>query len=117
MSFKFIANTNTTLTAADADTLTSIDMGAALKGQTKKSSFQLGNTGSSDTTFTCVVSGVESGIRSNVAYSLDGNTWSSSVAISGVAANDITNLIHVKYTPDADDFTSSGAFLINVVES
>lgn len=117
MSFKFIANTNTFLTAADAETLTEIDLGGVFKGQTKKSSFQLGNTGATTATFTCVVSGVESGVRDNVSYSLDNVTWSSIAVISGVAPNGVTPLITVRYTPDSNDFTTSGTFLIDVAEA
>lgn len=77
----------------------------------------IGNTGASAATFTVQVSGLTSGIRDNVTYSLDNNTWQSEVAVSGVAANEISQLIHVRYTPDADDFTTSGTFLIHVAES
>lgn len=116
MSFKYIAGNNTTLTAADADTLTSIDLGGIFKGQTKKSSFQIGNTGSGTTNFQCQVSGVESDVRANVNYSLDGETWATTATISGVEPNAISQVVQVRYTPDSDDVTTSGTFLIYVVE-
>lgn len=117
MSFKYIVNTNTAITAADATTISEIDFKGVFKGQTRQSSFQLGNTGSALATFTVSAAGGESDVTDNVSFSTDGTTWPPNVSISGIAANEITPLIHVRYTPDVNDYTSSGTFLINVVES
>lgn len=117
MSFKFITSANTALQANEADLLTDIDLEGIFKGQTKFSGFHIGNTGAASATYTFSIDGGESEITDNAFLSLDNRTWQTTVAVSGLKPNGVSELIKVKYTPDVDDYTTDGTFLIDVVES
>lgn len=118
MSFKFINEDYTGFTAQDAgsvgdDELTCSGM---FVEQEKILSFRLGNTGSSETNFAVTSSGVNADVLSDVSFSLDGEDFTPSLTVSGIAPNHVTDIIKCKFAPDAGDVLGVGSFLIRVDE-
>lgn len=117
MSYKFVEFDTTAFTAADAPTEDELSISGIFIGQTKTVAFILGNTGSSETTFSISTSGNNPTINDDVEYSIDnGATWSAAAEISGVQPNEITDRILVKYTPAEGEVLGVGSFLIRVDE-
>ena len=116
MSFKFISSSETGDTAAEADTLPSGDLGSQLVGQSKTGSFAIGNTGTTESIYTVTVSGINTAVNNDVELSLDTFEWETSVIVSGVHANRISDAVFYKYTPSADTPSSNGSFLLRIDE-
>lgn len=117
MTIKFVDKTDIHFTAGEATTVAGLDLGPVFSGDTKYSSFRIGNTGASAIDLSISVSGVNSSINNDVTFSLDGESYSSTVNVSGVMPNEITDLIRVKYASQEGDVVGEGTFLIRVDES
>lgn len=117
MSFKFIAGQGTGFAALDEDVLSELDLTGVFIGQKKRESFRLGNTGAVIIDFAISTSGVNPSIIDDVEYSIDGgSTFGTTVTISGVQPNEISQDIFVEYTPQEGDVLGAGSFLIRVDE-
>lgn len=118
MSYKIVDGDTIVGTAEEAPVLSSLDLGSLLIGQGKVESFAIANTGLTTASYNVTVSGVNTTIMSDVELSLDNQkTWSSTnVVPSGIAANRISDTIHVRYTPSEGTITTAGTFLIRVDE-
>lgn len=118
MSFIFIEEDATEFTAADATEEDELSVSGIFIGQTKQVGFRLGNTSTSGVDLTITTSGVNTTVLDDVEYSTDnGTTWDTTVTVSGVKANAITDRILCRYTPATDEYLGVGSFLIRVDES
>lgn len=116
MTWKFVSFSDEAVSAADADTLTTLDFGNALYKETKKVKFRLGNTGGNVASFTVQVSGVNSTLIADTTLSLDDTSYSSSVFVSGVDAGQISPVVFAKHVVRADAVAASGIVRMHVVE-
>ena len=115
-NFKFISEDFTGYTAADATTLDSFDLGALFKNSDNEFRFRLGNIGSSTFDFQLGVSGVNTDITDGVTFSEDGDTFTSTIVVSGLIPNGVSDLLHCKLALDSDNYTTSGTFILRVDE-
>jgi len=116
MSHKLINSNYTGFTAADADTLATVDFNYMFVGQEKKTTLMVGNTNVNYCTFKIVASGENSPLVDAVEFSLDGINWASDVKTDVVSPNGVSQLIHCKFTVPDNSFTASGTFVIHVDE-
>ncbi len=118
MSFNFIDKDYTGFTAGDADLVSGFDFKGMFPGQTRQKSFMLGNTGSSEAKYTMTVAGDNSTINDDVSISIDGGqSFAASQTVSGIQPNHVSDLIRIKYEPQAGDTVGKGTFKIDVSES
>lgn len=119
MSFKFIDEDNTFLTAADADEITDDDltMSGVFINEEYHQAFVIGNTGSNEAVYNISTSGVNASINDDVEYSVDnGITWDTTATVSGVPPNGVSERIRIKYTPAEGEYLGVGSFLLKVNE-
>lgn len=122
MSFKWIHEDYTGFTAVDAtgDNILEdddLEISGIMIGDTKEIHFRLGNTGTSEASFQISASGVNSTIVDDVEFSEDnGLSWLTPACVSGLAPNEVSDLIRCKYTPAEGEITGTGSFLIRVDE-
>jgi len=117
MSFKFVNEAYTGIDAAGGTADTSYNLNGVFKNATYDQKFRLGNTGASETTFTCTASGLESSITDAVTFSTDGGlTWDTTAGVSGVQPNEISDIIIARLTVPDDAYLCSGTYLIRVDE-
>jgi hypothetical protein len=120
MSFKYIDPDNVGYTAGDADELTSIDFGNVQPSREYISILRLGNTGSSDATYTITGVTTNSGILSSFELSDDGDDYveaASGIVISNLPANQISDKLYLKFTIPEDAYISDGTIRLYTVES
>lgn len=117
MTYKFIEEDSIEFTALDATEVTELEVSGIFVNQEKKVAFRLGNTGTEEIKLTVTTSGVNTTINDEVEFSTDnGLTWATTVSISGVKPNEITDRIIAKYKPVEGDVLGVGSFLIRVDE-
>lgn len=114
LSFKFISAQDLALGAKDAVAIESLQFGGMLYNQVKKLLFRIGNTGDYSCKFNISVTSNESGLIPAISLSKDNQTFSNSITIESVHANDITDIIWVKFDVNQLDVLGPGTFLINV---
>ena len=117
MSFKFIEADATEYTAADATEEEELNVSGVFTQQDYYEAFRIGNTGSALADYDITTSGVNTTINDDVTYSIDeGENWETTATVSGVAPNEISERVRVKYTPDEGEYVGVGSFLIRVDE-
>lgn len=117
VNWKLIPYTYTSPDAGGASADTSYDLGALVKNDEYYQQFKLGNTASTAIDLQLSVSGVNSNIIEDVEFSLDnGLTYYSSVTISGLQPNMVSDIVICRLSTDDQMFTTSGTFIIRVDE-
>lgn len=117
MSFKFVTDTDTALTALDAELVTEITTTGIFVGQEVRKTFKIGNLNATETDFAITTSGVNSSVNDDVDFSVDGGvTFQTTVTTSGIQPNEVSDPIIVRYTSQEGDVIGVGSFLIRVDE-
>jgi hypothetical protein len=117
MTFKLVDPDYNGMDALGGDAITDFDFGPILWLQEIITPFRIGNLNATETDFYITTSGVNSTIITEVDYSLDNKaTWGSSMTVSGVQPNSITQNLYCRYTNPSDAATCSGSFLIHIEE-
>ena len=114
LDFKFVPAGDTSLSAADAETLTELNFLGLLFNQTKKLLFRIGNTDSVKSTFDISVTSKNTDLLNAISLSYDDITYSNALTIQNVESNTITECIYIKFDSNIVNYLGAGTFLINV---
>lgn len=117
VDIKFISISDTNISAADADSIESIDFGGLLYNQNKIKAFKLGNTRNTTCNFTLRIISLESIIIPAILLSYDKVNYYSVLTIEGILANAITDPIYVSFDTNQIELLGSGTFLIDVEQN
>lgn len=112
--FKFVAGTDTSLSAEDAEAITDLDFAGMLYNQVKKKIFRIGNLDTYPSTFIISVISADETVLPAVSLSKDNITFSDTITIGNVLPNTITDPLYVKFDVNEIDVLGPGTFLISV---
>jgi len=115
-SFKFIPAIDSSFTAADADELTAIHLGALLHNQQKFQAFKIGNVGGQPIGVTLSIVSVNSDLDDLVQLSTDKHTYSSTIQLNAIPPNGISDPVWFRIN-SASASPGAGSFLINVEQT
>lgn len=113
-NFKFISASETTLSAADTQEISSLNFGGLLFNQEKILLFRIANTSDVKSNFDISIDSRESDILDAIEISTDKLTWSKSITIPEVESNNITQIIYVKVNTNFISLLGPGSFLVKV---
>jgi len=111
--FKLVSASDTSMTARDAGKLDELDLGLVFYGGRVGSKFRIGNTTNSRQNFLVFASSANQKLASGVEFSLDGRSWSDSITTT-VAANRMSDVIHMRLTVPGGSPIGDSTFLINI---
>ena len=117
MSIKFIDKSYLGADAEGGTELTTIGLGNMFRGDLEDEAFRLGNTGAGSVDLTVTASGLNAALVAAAEFSLNKADFETSVTLSGVVPNQISDTIWMRFTAPIDSNTTSGTFLIRVDES
>ena len=111
----YIPGDNTVSTALDADEISGFDMGAFFCNMERLHSFQIGNISTAlSVRYRVIATGLNSEIVDDVYFSLDRETWSSTLNLPLLLPNTVSPTIWVKYAPPEGSVIGEGTFKITV---
>ncbi len=117
MSFKFVPDTDTSLTALDASTVDRLSISGMFVGDEKRVQFRIGNLNASDTDFKTSATGNNSSIIDDVDFSVDqGATFTTTATASGIRPNQVSDPIIARYRSQPGDVVGIGSYLITIDE-
>jgi len=117
VSFRFIPDYYTGMTALDAQPMSGLNFGPLLHGQIKYLRFRLGNESLVTTHFTIRTVSTNPGVTEMVGLSPDNVLYTPSVTIESVPGNGVTDVVWLKITTSADAFLGEGNFQIEVEQT
>jgi len=112
--FKFVAGTDTSLSAEDAESITDLDFAGMLYNQIKKKIFRIGNLDTYPSTFILSAISADEKVLSAISLSTDNITYSDTITIGNVPPNTITDPLYIKFDVNEIDILGPGTFLVSV---
>lgn len=116
VAFRFIPETYTGLTSADAVRLSGLEFGPLLHGQEKILRFRIGNDSAMTTHF--LIGAVGSNpVTDMITFSPNGYAYASTILVESIPGNGVSDVVYMKMRVGADAFVSEGSVLVQVVQT
>lgn len=112
-TLKFIAASDTSLTAIDAQPINELDFGALLYVETKELAFKLGNLGDAPKDMIVSITSNNQTLRDNFTVSTDDVNYYNSVTVRNIGPNEVSDPIWVRIDSQIDR-PAVATVLINV---
>lgn len=117
VELRFIPISDQSISAFDAEEITSLNYGGLLYNTTKTLAFKIGNEASEVCTFNVRIGSINADILPGVQISYDGHTFVDSLTIEGIRANTTTEAIFVRLDVNQIPYIGRGTFVLDVEQT